>query len=118
MKSSETKQTITITLGQVKQIAKRASVRFKFYNHGTWFNCIDTQTGQNSSEGGDYNFASYNFKNFVEHEYLQMIGEDALYFDWFTVGVSVSEERKSYVLKIKNKVINLLCGYEHQTTYT
>lgn len=101
-----------ITIGQVKQIALEVSKRWQFVNHKIYYNCIDTKTGQESNHGGRNNFASYHFLNFVESMYLQFINENNLYFDWQRHGVKETQDRKSYVFKIKNKVVNLLCGFE------
>jgi len=101
-----------ISLKQVKQIASEISKRWKFVKHSSYYNCIDTKTGQESNVGGDYNFASYHFNNAVEAMYLSMIGENALYLDWSTVGVKESEERKSYIYKIRKEIVRLLCGFD------
>lgn len=104
----------TITNRQVKEIAKEVSKRWRFVNHDSYYNCIDTKTGQQSNQGGDYNFASYHFMNKVEAMYLNFINENALYFDWQTNGVKETNERKSYVFRIENKVVELLCGFTTQ----
>jgi hypothetical protein len=101
-----------ITLGQVKQIALEVSKRWKFVNHGSYYNCVDTKTKQSSNQGGNYNFASYNFWCKVELMYLAFIGENSLYFDWQLNGVDVSNNRKIYVYKITEEVVKMLCGFE------
>lgn len=100
-----------ITQGQVKQIALEISKRWKFVNYGNYYNCIDTKTNQQSISGGDYNFASYHFQNKIESQYLKLINENSLYFDWSQAGVKVTEERKMYLLKVRYKVIHILCGF-------
>ena len=102
----------TITVGQVKQIASEISKRWQFVNHSSYYNCIDTKTGQCSNQGGKYNFASYHFLNRVESMYLQLIGETALYFDWQSCGVENVNNRKNYVCRIKDEVVKLLCGFQ------
>ena len=62
-----------ITNGQVKQMASEISKRWKFENHGSYYNCIDTKTGQRSNDGGAKNFAHYNFTNAIECAYLMCI---------------------------------------------
>lgn len=102
---------IQITNGQVKKIATQISKRWKFVNYGTYYNCIDTKTGQQSVMGGDKNFAHYHFKNAVESAYLKLIGEDYTYFDWARHGVHETNDRKGYVFCICNKIEELLCGF-------
>jgi len=97
----------TITIGQVKEIAKTISKRWKFVNRGSYYNCIDTKTGQQSIQGGDYNFASYWFKNKVEDMYLAMIGEDTRYTR--SCSERDKRERRQYLYRIQNEVIRLLC---------
>lgn len=102
-----------ITIGQVKKIASEVSKRWKFVNHNSYYNCIDTKTGQKSNDGGDYNFASYYFDYKVECLYLEMIGENYNYLkDWQTYGVKETQERQRYMYKIQMEVIKLLCGFE------
>lgn len=102
---------IQITKGQVKQIAAEISKRWKFENHGTYYNCIDTKTGQRSNDGGDKNFAHYYFSNAVECAYLKLISEDYSYFDWQKHGVAETEDRKSYAMCIACEIEKLLCGF-------
>lgn len=104
------KNTKQLTVGQVKLIAKDVAKRWKFVNRGSYYNCIDTQTGQQSILGGKYNFASYYFHNRVERMYVEMVGEDLRY----TNSCSNSEkiERQSYLFKIQREVIKILCGFE------
>lgn len=101
-----------ITIGQVKKMALEISKRWGFVNHGTYYNCIDTKTGQQSTMGGDRNLASYHFECEVERLYLELIGENNLYFNWQSVGVNVSEARKNYVWKIKDEIVRHLCGFK------
>lgn len=100
-----------ITKGQVKQIALEISKRWNLVNRNSYYNVIDTKTGQSSIAGGDKNFSSYYMDCKIEFMYLQMIGETALYFDWQTNGVDISNNRKNYVFKIKDEVVRLLCGF-------
>lgn len=100
-----------ISNGQVKQIAAEISKRWKFENHGTYYNCIDTKTGQRSNDGGDKNFAHYYFSNAVERAYLKLIGEDYSYFDYQKHGVAKTEDRKSYTMCIACEIERLLCGF-------
>lgn len=103
-----------ISNGQVKQIALEISKRWNLVNRGVYYNVIDTKTGKSSIEGGDKNFASYSMYCKIEMMYLKMIGENALYFDWQSNGVEVSNNRKNYVFKIKDEVVRLLCGFQIQ----
>ena len=98
-----------ITIGQVKVIAKEISKRWQFVNHGSYYNCIDKKTGQESNHGGDYNFASYWFKNKVEDMYLHMIAEDTRY----TRSCTEKDKRQRwlYLYKIQKEVVRLLCGF-------
>ena len=100
-----------ITKGQVKQIAAEISKRWNLVNRNSYYNVIDTKTGICSIEGGDKNFSSYYMYCKIEYLYLQMIGENALYFDWKINGVDTSNNRKNYVFKIKDEVVRLLCGF-------
>jgi hypothetical protein len=100
-----------ITLGQVKQIALEVSQKYEIVNRGTYYNIIDKKTRQCSIEGGDGNLVSYNLFCIVQSAYLKFINENALYFDWKTCGVDISLERKHYTFKIKDKVVQILCGY-------
>jgi len=100
-----------ITKGKVKQIALEISKRWNLVNRNSYYNVIDTKTGQSSIEGGNINFSSYYMYCKIEFMYLQMIGENALYFDWQTNGVDISNNRKNYVFKIKDEVVRLLCGF-------
>lgn len=104
-----------ITVAQVKEIAKEISTRWTFVNHGSYYNCIDTKTGERSNDGGDGNFASYNFICRVETLYLKMIGKDYSYFDWQSQGVDETNERKNYIFSIRDKVVELLCGFKYKT---
>lgn len=97
-----------------KQIALEISKRWNLVNRVDYYNVIDTKTGQSSIEGGDKNFASYSMYCKIEMMYLQMIGENALYFDWQPNGVEVSNNRKNYVFKINDEVVRLLCGFKIQ----
>ena len=101
-----------ITNGQVKQISAEIAKRWKFKNHGSYYTCTDTKTGQKSNEGGKYNFASYHFHFKVQEMYLKLIGENPTYMDWNSQGVKEVEERKYYVLRIKNRIVELLCGFK------
>jgi len=101
-----------ITNGQVKQIAETISKRWKFVNHGSYYNCIDTKTRQSSNQGGDYNFATLYFHHAVESEYLKLIGEQTSYLDWQMYGVPATTDRKTYIFCIEWKVIELLCGFK------
>lgn len=103
-----------ISIGQVKQIAFEVSKRWNLINRNSYYNVIDTKTGKSSIEGGDKNFSSYHMYCKIEFMYLQMIGENALYFDWQSNGVEVSNNRKNYVFKIKDEVVSLLCGFQIQ----
>ena len=107
---------IKITVGQVKQITLDVSKRWEFKNHNSYYNCIDNKTGQQSNDGGNYNFAHYHFQNFVEYKYLQMINKNSLYLDWQTVGVDNSNSRKTYIKEIQYKVVELLCGFKQKKT--
>ena len=100
-----------ITKGQVKQIALEISKRWNIVNHNTYYNVIDTKTGQSSIEGGNKNFSSYYMYCKIESMYLQMIAENAWYFDWQINGVDISHNRRTYVFKIKDEVVKLLCGF-------
>lgn len=100
-----------ITNAQVKQIAVEISKRWKFKNFGSYYNCIDTKTGQESNRGGDKNFAHYYFTNAVEFAYLKLIGEDYTYFDWQRHGVQETNDRKHYASCIAWKIEELLCGF-------
>jgi hypothetical protein len=102
-----------ITIKQVKQIALSVSAKYEFVNHGTHYNIIDKKTRQSSNEGGRKNLVYGHFCNLVEYEYLNMIGENGLYFDWQKFGVEISNERKSYVYKIQYKIVELMCGYKY-----
>ncbi len=113
--SSKMETVKRISNGQVKEIANQISKRWKFDNHNSYFNCIDVETGQRSNDGGDYNFASKRFNDRVESLYLNMIGENSLYFQWSEVGVTESNERKTYLMKIQYKVVFLLCGYKSKS---
>ena len=101
-----------ITIKQVKQIALLVSSNYEFVNHSTHYNIIDKKTKQSSNQGGRKNLVFADFSNLVEYAYLNMIGENDLYFDWQKFGVDVSNQRKSYVSKIKYKVVELICGYK------
>ena len=100
-----------ITKGQVKQIAREISKRWNIINKNSYYNVIDTKTGQSSIEAGDKNFSSYYMYCNIEFMYLKMIGENSLYFDWQSTGVDISNNRKNYIFKIKDEVVRLLCGY-------
>jgi hypothetical protein len=102
-----------ITLGQVKQIALEVSQKFDIVNRGTYYNVIDKKTRKCSIEGGNGNLVSYHLYCIVENAYLKLINENALYFDWQSYGVDITLERKNYAFKIKDKVIELLCGYNY-----
>ena len=101
-----------ITHGQVRVIALEISKRWNLSNRGSYYNVTDTKTGQSSIEGGDKNFSSYYMYCQIEYIYLQMIEENALYFDWQSNGVEVSNKRKNYVFRIKDEVVKLLCGFD------
>jgi hypothetical protein len=102
-----------ITLGQVKQIALEVSQKFEIVNRGTYYNIIDKKTRKCSIEVGKINLVSFNLYCIVENAYLKFIDETPLYFDWQTYGVDVTLERKNYAFKIKDKVVELLCGYNN-----
>lgn len=102
-----------ITLGQVKQIALQVSQKFEIVNRGTYYNVIDKKTRRCSIECGDRNLVSYKMYCIVENAYLNFINENALYFDWQIYGVDITLERKNYVFKIKDKVVELLSGYSN-----
>jgi len=101
-----------ITIGQVKKIAQLISTKYEFVNRGCYYNIIDKKTRQCSIEGGRKNLVFGHFCNLVEFEYLNMIGENGLFFDWRIHGVDISNERKSYVYRIQYKVVELLCGFK------
>lgn len=101
-----------VTIGQVKQIAKLVSEKFEFVNHGSYYNIINKKTRQCSNQGGRNNLVYGHFCNLVEFEYLNMICENGLFFDWQIHGVDISNERKSYVYRIQYKVVELLCGFK------
>ncbi len=103
-----------ITNGQVKQIAAEISKRWKFENHGIYYNCIDTKTGQESNRGGKHNFAHYSFTNAVEFAYLELIGKDYSYFDYQNSSVLESNDRKSYCMSIACEIEKLLCRFTHE----
>lgn len=103
-----------ITNGQVKQMASEISKRWKFENHGSYYNCIDTKTGQRSNDGGAKNFAHYNFTNAVECAYLKLIGENYTYLDWQKHGVTETNDRRSYIMCISCQIEKLLCGFTHE----
>ena len=103
-----------ITDEQVNQIALEIGTRWNLINRGSYYNVIDTKTGQSSIAGGDKNFASYNMLCKIEMMYLQMIGENALYFDWQSNGVEASNTRKNYVFNITDEVVKILCGFQIQ----
>jgi hypothetical protein len=103
-----------ITIGQVKQIAQLVAKKFDFVNHGTHYNIIDKKTRQSSNQGGKRNFVYGDFANLVEFEYLNLISENGLYFDWFIHGVDISQNRKSYVYRIEYKIVELLCGFKQE----
>lgn len=102
-----------ITLGQVKQIALEVSKKFEIVNRGTYYNVIDKKTRRCSIEGGDTNLVSYKMYCIVENAYLKFINENALYFDWQIYGVDITLERKNYAFKIKDKIVELLSGYNN-----
>jgi len=104
--------TTQITLGQVKQIAAQVSEKFSLVNRGTYYNVIDIKTGKSSIEGGKGNLTSYFMDDLIQYLYLQMIGENGLYLDWQINGVDISNERKNYIIKIKIKIVELICGYK------
>jgi hypothetical protein len=101
-----------ITLGQVKQIALEVSQKYEIVNRGNYYNVIDKKTRQCSIEGGDKNLVSHTLFCIVQSAYLKLINENALYFDWKTYGVDISLDRKHYTFKIKDKVVEILCGYK------
>jgi hypothetical protein len=105
---------IKITNSQIQQIANEISKRWKFENFGSYYNCIDTKTGQESNQGGAGNFASYHFNNAVESLYLNLIGEDNLYFDWQKHGVKETNDRKDYVKCIAYEIEHILCEYTNK----
>ena len=101
-----------ITIGEVKKIASLVSKKYELVNRDIYYNIIDKKTRQSSIEGGDKNLVSSHLYQLVEFEYLKIIGENGLFFDWQVNGVNTTLERKSYVFKIKNKIVELLCGYK------
>lgn len=105
-------KTLTITLGQVKQIANELSKSYKVENRGSYFNIIDRKTNQSSIEGGKYNLVSYKFQNIVQKMILDFCNKPHSEFDWFTVGVDISNENESYWFKVYYKVIELICGFK------
>lgn len=106
-------QVTQITVGQVKQIALEVSRKYELVNRGDYYNIINRKTRQCSIEGGDKNNTYGSFYNLIEHAYLQLINENAYYFMWDINGVDATNERKNYVFKIKDKVVELLCGYQY-----
>lgn len=100
-----------ITLGQVKQISLEVSKKFDVVNRGTYYNVIDKKTRRCSIEGGDRNLVSYKMYCIIENAYLNFINENPLYFDWQTYGVDITLDRKNYVFKIQDKIVELLSGY-------
>ena len=101
-----------ITLGQVKQIALEVSQKYEIVNRGNYYNVIDKKTRQCSIEGGDKNLVSHTLFCIVQSAYLKLINENALYFDWQINGVGVTNDRRNYTFKIKDKVVEILCGYK------
>ena len=111
MQNKEVKQ---ITVGQVKQIALELSKKFELVNRGDYYNIINRKTRQCSIQGGDKNNTYGSFFNLIEQTYLQLINENAFYFMWDINGVDATNERKNYVFKIQDKVVELLCGYQYK----
>jgi hypothetical protein len=101
-----------IKIGQVKQIALEVSKKYDLVNHGTHYNIINKKTRQSSNQGGDQNLTSYDFYCLIEFQYLKLINEKSQYFDWQMNGVGVTNDRRNYTFKIKEKVVEILCGYK------
>jgi hypothetical protein len=104
-----------ITLGQVKQIALEVSKSYELINRGTYFNCIDRKTRQSSLEGGRSNLVYAHLCGVVRSMYLSFIESDGNYFDWQLFGVQESNNRKEYLMKVEQKVVELLCGFKYQS---
>jgi hypothetical protein len=104
-----------ITLGQVKQIAAEVSKHFELTSNATYYNIIDKKTRKCSIQGGDKNLTYGDFYDLIQYNYLCLVGENGLYFDWQSNGVHISLERKKYVYKIQSKVVQLICGFEINT---
>ena len=102
-----------ITIGQVKQIALEISENFELVNRGNYYIVIDKKTRQSSLQGGRNNLVSYSMNSVIEFTYLNLINENGNYFDWSINGVDVTKERHAYVFKIKQKIVELLCGYKY-----
>ena len=98
----------TLTSTQVQEIASQIAQRWEFIDYGSYYNCIDTKTGQRSNNGGDYNFSHYNFHNMVEVLFLSSVGEKYNYFDWQLNGVSESNERKGYIFNLCREIVDIL----------
>lgn len=104
----------TITKGQVKQIAIELDKTFELKNHKIYYNIINKKTRRCSIEGGsDGSKVSGAFRSKIQFMYLQLINKSHnQVFDWQTVGVNESNAAFSYVNKIQNGVVNLLCGFK------
>ena len=111
-KTMKTTDAIKLNDEQVNQIAAKVGERFTIENYGTYYNVTDTDTGERSNDGGDYNFATFNMYKTVETLYLSAIGQTHLYFDYQTSGVKQAKHRRGYVMMLKREVVRILSGFE------
>lgn len=95
---------------EIKAIILQVSRRWEVHSVGEYYNVIDHQTGQQSTQGGDYNFATYHLNCEIERLYLILIDKDPRYLDWYTVGIDPARARREYVMELQAGIIKKMQG--------
>lgn len=100
---------IKLSQSQISFVASECSKKFGVTGCGGWQSITEYATGQQSINGGKYNFASYNFMLEVQIHYLAITGQTyGQCFDWYTCGVEYSEAYKAYLFNLKSQVADAI----------